>query len=431
MTVGIVGLGAAGLRAAMLLERAGIQVQLFEAKGRPGGRLHTIDEGDGAVYEAGGEWIDADHQRCLNLLRHFSLEPDPKTNWPRRLHFDGKQTSEDLIWTDALEDDLRVEAAAREMCRDLKTPPWSNTQVPDMDHRVLQDFLREHTQSERGLWWVTSKFRSDEGEDTDRISLLGWLCGYLNYLNRDGDELSAFRIPGGGRGLCERMLQSLTGPHTFGSPLRRVRQDATGVTLLFENGQTRVDYLILTLPPPALERVVFEPALSVSKRCAVEACRMSRTIKIVWQFDRPWWKDRDWGGSLHCDGPLQQTWDGSLGEAAILTAYICGEDAVRWCGLGDPVRAGLYELSLMFPEAHQHFQRGWLHNWIGDSRAGGGFSYLAAGYVLEHMSHIATPEGRIHFAGDHTAIWGGFIEGALESGERVASEIVDLASKGG
>ena len=59
MKVAIVGLGMAGLRAAMLLQKAGAEVSLFEARGRPGGRLHTIDEGEGAVYEAGGEWVDS------------------------------------------------------------------------------------------------------------------------------------------------------------------------------------------------------------------------------------------------------------------------------------------------------------------------------------------------------------------------------------
>jgi monoamine oxidase len=30
----------------------------------------------------------------------------------------------------------------------------------------------------------------------------------------------------------------------------------------------------------------------------------------------------------------------------------------------------------------------------------------------------------VHFAGEHTAIWTGFIEGALESAERVVGEVV-------
>lgn len=423
MTVGVVGLGFAGLRTAMLLERAGVEVKLFEAKGRPGGRCHTIDEGSGVLYEAGGEWIDADHRRVLNLLREFGLEPYGRGDWPRKLVYRGRETTELTIWNDALEDDLRVEAAARELCRDLRTPPWANTHARELDERRLSDFVREHTQSERGLWWVTSKYRSDEGDDLDHIGLLGWLTGFMHYLDREGDELSAHRFPGGARAICEKMLGSLRAAPNFGAVLERVRQDDGGVVLQFENGQERVDRVILTLPPPALERIVFEPALGVRKRCAVEACRMSRAIKICWEFDRPWWLESGWGGSMQCDGPLQQTWDGSLGEAPVLSAYVCGSQAVEWIGLGDPVRAGLYELSVLFPEASRRFKRGWVHDWIRDPFAQGAFSHLAPGYVTEHMENIAPPEGRIHFAGEHTGAWTGFIEGALESAERVVQEL--------
>lgn len=422
MTVGIVGLGAAGLRAAMLFERLGVDVKLFEARGRPGGRLHCVDEGHGAVYEAGGEWIDADHYRVLNLLREFEMEPTTPAEWPRKLVYRGKECTEATLWNDALEDDLRVEAAARELCRELQTPPWTNTAAADYDDRRLGNFVREHTQSERGLWWVNSKLRSDEGEDLDRVGLLGWLCGYLHYLDRDGDVMSAYRIPGGSRVLCEKILASLRAEPQFQKVLRRVRQDSYGVKLMFEDGEETVDHLVLTLPPAALERVVFEPALSPKRRCAVEACRMGRVIKICWQFDKAWWHDLDWGGSMMCDGPLQQTWDGSIGEAPILTAYICGDQAMEWLSLGDPVRAGMYELSQLFPDAPKHFERGWVHNWLTDPYSPGAFSHLAPGYVLEHMEHISPPEGRIHFAGEHTALWTGFIEGALESAERVVDE---------
>ena len=71
----MIGLGAAGLRAAMLLENAGATVSLFEARKRIGGRIHTIRKGK-TVYDAGGEWLDADHYRALNLLQELGIEPD-------------------------------------------------------------------------------------------------------------------------------------------------------------------------------------------------------------------------------------------------------------------------------------------------------------------------------------------------------------------
>lgn len=422
MKVAVVGLGIAGLRAAMLLEKFGAEVELFEARGRPGGRLHTIDEGNGAVYEAGGEWIDADHHRCLSLLQEFNLEPMAKESWPGRVVHGGKHCTEATLWSDALEDDLRVEAAARELCRSLDQPPWKNLEAKALDDQTLAQFIGEQATSERGRWWTTAKYRSDEGDDLDQVGVLGWLTGFMHYLSRDGDVMSAYRVPGGWRHLCERMLSRLHSHAHFGKVLRRVRQNGSGITLIFEDGQVNVDRVILTLPPPVVEQVVFEPALTCPKRCAIEASRMGRSVKICWEFEEPWWREEGWGGSMLCDSPIQQTWDGSMGEAPILTAYVNGEDAVRWASLGDPVRAGLFELSQILPLAAKTFVRGWCHNWVNDPYSGGSFSHFGPGYVLEHLPHVAGPIDRVHFAGEHTSLWNGFIEGALESAERVVPE---------
>ncbi len=427
MKIGVVGLGMAGLRTMTLLERAGHEVVGFEARNRPGGRIHTVEPEPGVVYDAGGEWIDADHHRCLALLREFGQEPSPAGNWPRRLVHAGRWTTDDLVWNEALEDDLRVEAAARELCRGLRLPVWDNPGAQELDEVTLADFIRENTTSERGRWWVNAKLRSDEGDDLDRIGLLGWLAGVMLYLEREGDEMSAYRFPGGAGRLTDRMAASLRGETHYGKALERVRQNGDGVILAFEDGgEAHVDRAVVTLPPRPLERVVFDPALGVGKRCAVEACGMGRSVKVAWQFDRAWWKDEDWGGAMLCDGPLQQTWDASMGEGAVLMAYINGDEAARWAALGDPVAAGLYELSQISPRAKEHFQRGWFHDWINDPWSRGSFSHLAPGYVLEHLQHIAPPESRVHFAGEHASRWIGFIEGALESAERVADEIARL-----
>lgn len=426
MKIAVVGLGMAGLRTAMLLRQAGFEVEIYEAKGRPGGRLHCVDEGDGVLYEAGAEWLDADHRRCIELLKEFSLEKDVRAQWPRKLIFRGREISEDLVWNEALEDDLRVEASARELSRNLHTPPWANVQCGEMDHRRLNDFLREHTQTERGFWWVNSKARCSEGDDTDQVSLLGWLLGFVHTLDRDGDQTTAFRIPSGSRRLCEQMLAKIDLEPHYGHVLQRVRQNGNRLTLHFDKGTAEVDRVVLAMPAPCVERVVFEPALSVQKRCAIEACEMSRSVKVCWQFTHAWWRDQGWDGGMLCDGPLQQTWDGTMGETPVLVASICGHESLEWARLGDPVRAALYELSVLFPEASGAFVRGWFHDWARDPFSPGAHSRKSPGYILEHMAHIAPPEGLIHFAGEHTGTRSGLVEGALESAERVLQEVTEL-----
>jgi monoamine oxidase len=429
MTVGIVGLGIAGLRAAALLEAAGIQTRLFEARARPGGRLHTMNLGEGVLYEAGGEWIDADHFRVLRLLADFGLDPLPNQEWPGKVVHNGKKTTEAVLWSDALEDDLRVEAAAREIARDLEEPAWRNQARAALDKRTVAEFVADHTTSERGRWWVTANVRSDEGEDLEQIGLLGWLYGYRHYLGREGDVMSAFRVPGGFQSLCERILAQVKGQPEFNRILTRVRQSPTGVNLEFADGLESVDRALLTLPPRALEHVIFEPALTVPLRCAIEGVGMGRAVKISWQFKSDWWKAEGWGGRMFCDGPIQQTWDASLGDAPILSAYVCGEAAAGWADLGDPVRAGLYELSQIEPQAGESFVRGWFHNWVHDPFSRGGFSHAPPGFVFDHMEHVASPHARIHFAGEHTAAWSGFIEGALESAERAVAEILAVEGR--
>ncbi|RYG43173.1 FAD-dependent oxidoreductase [bacterium] len=425
MRVAVIGAGFSGLRAAMLLEQAGAEVVVFEARNRLGGRCETVVDDDGSVYEAGGEWIDADHARVLSLLREFSQEPISRPEWPRRLRFKGREANEATIWQDALEDDLRVESAAKEMCRDLRAPVWANGNAYDLDARNLGDFLREHTESDRGLWWVNSKYRSDEGDDLDRIGLLGWLGGFMHYLDREGDELSSHRFPGGASALCDRMAASLRQEVRFASVVRRVTQDTLGVTLQFEDGPTeRFERVILTLPPRCLEDVVFEPPLGAAKRCAVEACGMSRAIKIALRYERAWWTESGWGGSLQTDEAIQQTWDGTLGERPVLNLYICGDEALQWLRQADPVQTAADQLAAIYPESAGQLLGGGLHDWINDPYARGAFSHLPPRYVLEHMPDIVPPEGRVHFAGEHTANWVGFIEGALESAERVVPEVV-------
>jgi monoamine oxidase len=54
---------------------------------------------------------------------------------------------------------------------------------------------------------------------------------------------------------------------------------------------------------------------------------------------------------------------------------------------------------------------------------GGGFALFNPGQKKRYYEVIKRPEGRIHFAGEHTSLDHRWIEGAVESGIRTASEI--------
>ena len=43
---------------------------------------------------------------------------------------------------------------------------------------------------------------------------------------------------------------------------------------------------------------------------------------------------------------------------------------------------------------------------------------------MRRAGYAGTPEPPFHFAGEHTSVWQGYMNGAVESGERAAGEII-------
>ena len=425
MRVGIVGLGLAGLRTAMLLERAGLEVSLFDARDRIGGRASTVEDPGHALHEAGPEWIDADHLRMLALLDELDLVPRPRPSGVGHVRFKGLRTTDADLWSDARADEEFVEAEARELTRALGKPPWSNRQAADLDRQTVSEFIRARVHSDRGMFWLDAKYRTDEGDDLDRVGVLGWLVGFALYAGRKGDEMGALRLPGSTAELCRRMLVTVRARPVLRSALRAVHHEGAGVVLRFDDGrEVTVDRAVIAIPAPCLADLEFTPALDPSQRAAIAACRFGRTVKICWEFEEAWWRADGWSGALTCDGPLQRTWDASIDGAAVLCAYVVGQQAVAWTRRTNPVREGLASLAEMYPSAARTFVRGCFHDWIHEPYSHGSHSHFQPGFVLTHMEHLARPTPRVHFAGEHTATWSGFMEGALESADRVTAEIL-------
>ncbi|HEY1344541.1 MAG TPA: FAD-dependent oxidoreductase, partial [Streptosporangiaceae bacterium] len=75
--VAVVGAGLAGTTAAYRLARSGVQVRLFEARDRIGGRCWTARGfADGQTAEHGGEFIDTRHVHLRGLATELGLRLD-------------------------------------------------------------------------------------------------------------------------------------------------------------------------------------------------------------------------------------------------------------------------------------------------------------------------------------------------------------------
>ncbi|GHJ37449.1 FAD-dependent oxidoreductase [Streptomyces sp. TS71-3] len=124
---------------------------------------------------------------------------------------------------------------------------------------------------------------------------------------------------------------------------------------------------------------------------------------------------------------------GSSG-GVILAAYSWADDAVRWDCLDDEARYphALRGLEEVYGQRVEVFYTGAgrTQSWMRDPYAYGEASVLLPGQHTEVFPDIATPEGPLHFAGDHTSLKPAWIEGALESGVRAALEVHGAAHGG-
>jgi monoamine oxidase len=86
--------------------------------------------------------------------------------------------------------------------------------------------------------------------------------------------------------------------------------------------------------------------------------------------------------------------------------------------LGAGMAAGAFE------DFEAHYQQGFTQNWTSDPWCRGAFAIFYPGQMTRWGSSAWSPEGRIHFAGEHVSPWPGWMEGALWSAERAVHEIL-------
>jgi monoamine oxidase len=64
------------------------------------------------------------------------------------------------------------------------------------------------------------------------------------------------------------------------------------------------------------------------------------------------------------------------------------------------------------------------HDWMKDPLSQTTWMVHRPGQLTRHLRDLQTPAGVIHFAGSDTAdLWGGFIDGAIESGLRESRRV--------
>jgi len=235
--VAVIGAGVSGLAAAQVLSERDIDVTVFEARSRIGGRVWTSHD-LGAPLDLGASWIHGTRGNPITALarsERLGLVP----------------TDETFI----------IRGVGGRPIRERDSPDW------------LENVL---------------SVQHNAGADSSQINLRAYNA-QEEYSGNDVIFSDGY----------EAILPALSGAYEvkLAEPVRAIAHSSEGVVVATNGGKFRYDAVIVTLPLGVLKRgsVVFDPALPAPKQQAINKLGMGTLDKLYLRFDRPFWDiDATW-----------------------------------------------------------------------------------------------------------------------------------------
>lgn len=453
----VVGAGLAGMTAAYRLAKAGVPVQLFEARDRLGGRCWTARGfADGQTAEHGGEFIDTRHVHTRQLAQELGLTLDDLwkgytagASYPRIVG--GK----DLLVSTTKPVMDRVNAAVTKAARavgvlgtngkvDTRAITYG-TATPAavaMDQLSMEDWLDRSVPGVVGSNigdWLDEVMCGWYGLNLSDLSAVNWI-DYSVIPAPGADE--RWHVHGGNDRIISGVADRL--PHdtvATEAALTAVRRQGDGTYELTFDGMSSpviADLVILTLPMTTLRQVDLSQAgFNEQKMSAIRDLAMGYDVKLLLQYDRRPSELGNWSGGMDYTDPDFVTWESSVaqpGHAGLITVYAGGRTGASWTadqphGPGPkPLVADILgRIDDGVPGSAAHFNgRSYADLWTRDPWTNGAYAAFGIGQYTRFWGGTAQADGNVHFAGEATSTYSqGYLNGGVESGDRAAQEVLE------
>lgn len=417
----IIGAGFAGLTAARELSRRGFKTIILEARDRIAGRTH-LEEHLGRNLELGGTWVHWTQPYVWTEMGRYGIAaiaaPEfTKAYWSVEGQHRSGHADELMDLLDAPNQALLADA------RKYFPLPWSpltNPEVTDIDGLTLSeaidrlDLSEDQRQLLRSFWALNFNGLLDQAAYTQALR---WCAAASGSWQLMFETCATFKIEGGTRRLAEAILEDSTAKLRLKQPVVSIRQDAERVHVQTADGQEiTARQLILAVPLATVNDIDIQPQLSAAKREAACRSHAGRGAKL-WikvkgrqerfvamgaedaplNFVQAEYIDED-STTLVCFGPQAAAVDVTDRAAAqqILDSLVPGLEVLEIAG----------------------------HNWVDDEQSRSTWAMHYTGFLSESLAELQRPEGLIRIAGSDIANgWGGFIDGAIESGIAVSRSV--------
>ena len=304
----------------------------------------------------------------------------------------------------------------------------------EYDRMTFTDYLRGRGASAGATAVIKAGLASGLGDGADHVSALNLLREAAHRSLRR----QSFTIHGGTDRL-PRALAARLGDHIqYGTAVTRIEHDDRGVRAVARQGSASraftADHLVCTIPFSVLRRIAVSPAFDREKRAAVERLRYTAVTRVFVQTRTRFWVADGVSGNAVTDRPVMNVYERSInqpGTRGLLESYQAGQRGRQAGAMSSEARLEMTvaEMAMVYPRIAEQYEGGTSKSWDEDEWSRGAYAWFAPGEMSTILPHLSRAVGRVHFAGDHTSSSPGWMEGALESAERVAGEI-DEAARG-
>jgi len=442
----VVGSGLSGLHAAMILEEQGLEVQVVEGRGRVGGRVYTLMDVPGKP-EAGGEVMSTTYARMIDTARRLKLplvRPPwlgPPTQWI--YHLNGQLiTAADWPTSKAnpfTGDDRKIlpHVALRHIVhrdsplrdRDLTawlTPEFAQYDIP------MPDYLRSKGLSDAAIHLMGIVIHTDRIDNTSALhEMRRYHVGDFTRANLSAEESLPMQVEGGNSRMPIAMAASLKRPVLLNTPAFAIESDAGGTTVHCGSDQSfKAKYAIISMPMPRLRDLAFDPIIAGPFAEAIQRIEYGLSIQVHMSVREPYWEKDRLPPGMWTDSGIERLAPvdrGPDGGNTNVVAFINGAEARRFAFMTDQ-QCFEYVTTVMAklrPASRGQFELLTVQACHRDPFGAGDWVYWQPGQIRAYGNHMRDSSGRVVFCGEHTAIVQRGMEGAFESGERAALDVLN------
>lgn len=416
VSVLILGAGISGISAAHHLQKEGIKVKIIEGRKRPFGRVKTESQTFGFPVDHGAIWVDftMTENPFEQYMKDFKTELVP-VDTSHIIGFDRDDKQYANMITENEEIFNKFDKFVEE-----KFVPETRT-----GEDYLRQFAKDNKLSDRDYFAILDNLNLHREEYI--IKPNEKLHYQMNNIFDFHKSKGFHMLPKGYGEFFSNFLKDLK--IQYDTKIDKVTHDKEKVKFIDSSGKTYVaDYAVVTAPIGVLKNnlIEFEPDLSKTKRDLIKKIKILQINKVMVEFEEKFWGNEFIIHLQDKEAPIYMGINFHKVNGKNIIIFIVNDTynyELSSKSVGEVREYVLKKMIRCYPGKNVIIKNVLKTNWSHTAFSFGAFTADSA-FENNSVSEFAQSEGRVFFAGEHTAIRNASTQGAWISGRERAKDII-------